>query len=199
MDIHALYQTPGSYHQFDTMALPGDMKISGTWFEAAAEKMKSGLKSMFGLQEKVIRPTQLETKQLCLEFYLNLYRYSHILTSGQFDETLAINKYVEGIQHILTSMAETTTTISGVPTMLVTADSNVDKQWYKIRMVSNLHKRLSSRSIPRNDPLNLLLSPAYNLPPPSCTRILIAALLVLKHTCMHLVFHCDKLESEIIS
>ncbi len=99
---------------------------------------------MFGLQEKLKVPTQLETKQLCLEFYLKLYRFSHILTSGQFDETLAINKYVEAIQHILTSMAETSTTISGVPTTLVTADSNVDKQWYKIRMVSNLHKRLLS-------------------------------------------------------
>ncbi len=90
---------------------------------------------MLGLQEKVTPPTKLEMRQLCLEFYLNLFKYSHILISGQFDETLAIDKYVEEIHHIFTSMAETLTTISGVP--LVTANFvNVDKQqWHKIRMV----------------------------------------------------------------
>ena len=90
---------------------------------------------MLGLQEKVTPPTKLEMRQLCLEFYLNLFKYSHILISGQFDETLAIDKYVEEIHHIFTSMAETSTTISGVP--LVTADFViVEKQWRdKIRMV----------------------------------------------------------------
>ncbi|XP_064404373.1 E3 ubiquitin-protein ligase RNF213-like isoform X3 [Halichondria panicea] len=89
-----LYGLKGGVHQqFDTVALPKDIntRTSRKWL---TEKVKS----FFGFQGP---PTSVEMRQLCLKFYLQLYRYQDIFTV-QFEDTLISGIYK--IEHLFNSM-----------------------------------------------------------------------------------------------
>ena len=75
------------------MALPKDIntRTSRKWL---TEKVKS----FFGFQGP---PTSVEMRQLCLKFYLQLYRYQDIFTV-QFEDTLISGIYK--IEHLFNSM-----------------------------------------------------------------------------------------------
>ena len=123
------------------MAFPEDLKISSNWLEATAEKFKSGIKSFFGMEDKsdLKPPSKLDMRKMCLQFYLELYRFNKILAAAHFDDDMTIHKFVEQVHHVYSCLSNVSTTISGKP---IPSEhiSTYNSDAYHIRKVSILMK-----------------------------------------------------------
>lgn len=92
----------GTYHHYDTVVYPKDVKPPKSWYERTKEKAKSffgfgsGSKSPEEEDLRILSP--FEMGKLCLQVYLEGYK--QMLCSGSFPQQAKLKSIVEEICHI---------------------------------------------------------------------------------------------------
>ena len=92
----------GTYHQYDTVVYPKDIKTSKSLYEKAKDRFKAwvgiGSDSQSQEEEGVTILSPFEMGKLCLHVYLE--RYKQMLCSGSFTQQANIQMTVEEICHV---------------------------------------------------------------------------------------------------
>ena len=92
----------GTYHQYDTVVYPKDIKTSKSLYEKAKDRFKAwvgiGSDSQSQEEEGVTILSPFEMGKLCLHVYLE--RYKQMLCSGSFPQQANIQMTVEEICHV---------------------------------------------------------------------------------------------------
>ena len=102
ISLFSFHMHLGTYHQYDTVVYPKDMKTSKSLFEKAKEKVKAwvgfGSDSQSQEEEGITILSPFEMGKLSLHVYLD--RYKQMLCSGSFPQQANIQMIVEEICHV---------------------------------------------------------------------------------------------------
>lgn len=100
--VRLLHIHLGTYHQYDTVVYPKDIKTSKSLYEKAKDRFKAwvgiGSDSQSQEEEGVTILSPFEMGKLCLHVYLE--RYKQMLCSGSFTQQANIQMTVEEICHV---------------------------------------------------------------------------------------------------